>query len=125
MVQYMEGNKSMIEKHSHRQMRTVGSDRDRAIISNCGWKGGTSSRKALLIIRGETGGRMLTLDDLREAMNSGLSATAMAGNGPSLIDIADVIRGYDTDKELPVLFVDEEGGEEILSMFLYDMPVAA
>lgn len=115
----------MIEEHSRRQMRTVGSDRDRAIINDCGWKGGTSSRKALLIIRNEAGGRILTLDDLRDAMNSGLSMTAVAGNGPSLIDIADVIQGYDTDKELPVLFVDEEGGEEIISMFLYDMPVAA
>lgn len=115
----------MIDEHSRREMRAIGSNMDRAVINNCGWKGGTSSRKALLIIPGD-GGRMLTLADLREAMGSGLSATAMAGSGSSMVDIADIIQDYDTDRELPVLFVEEgEGGEEILSMFLYDIPVAA
>jgi len=116
----------MIEKHSRRKMRAVGSNHDRAVINDCGWKGGTASRKALLIIVGEpSAGRLLTLENLHDAMSSGLPTTAAAGNSSCLIDIADVISGYDTDKELPVLFVDEENGEEILSIFLYDIPVAA
>lgn len=116
----------MIDENSRREMRTIGSARDRAVVSNCGWRGGTSSRKALLIIVGEPAtGHMLTLGDLREAVANGLPTTAVAGNSSSLIDIAEVISGYDTDTELPVLFVDEDGGEELLSMFLYDIPVAA
>lgn len=114
----------MIDEQSRREMRTVGgTGRERAVINDCGWTGGTSSRKALLMIAGEAG-RVLTLDDLREAAESGLPTTASAGNGPSLIDIAEVIGGYDTDRELPVLFVDDEDGCERLSMFLYDIPVA-
>jgi len=113
----------MIDEHSRIEMRAVGSDRDRAVVNDCGWKGGTTSRKALLIVDGE--GRTLTLDDLREAVDCGLSAIAAAGNSSSMVDIAEVIAGYDTDKELPVLFIDDKDDEEILSMFLYDMPVAA
>ena len=57
----------MIDEHSRREMRTVGkTNRERAVINDCGWAGGTSSRKALLIMPGKPG-RMLTLDDLREA----------------------------------------------------------
>ncbi len=116
----------MIDEGSRRKMRVVGSGHERAVINDCGWKGGTSSRKALLVIIGEPSvGRMLTLENLCEAVNSGLPTTAVAGNSSCLIDIADVISGYDTDKELPVLFVDEKDGEEILSIFLYDIPVAA
>ncbi len=114
----------MIEERSRREMRTVGDACDRAVVNNCGWTGGISSRKALLMVAGEFG-RMLTLDDLSEAVANGLPATAKAGSGTSSIDIAEVIGGYDTAKELPVLFVDEDGGEEVLSMFLYDIPVAA
>ena len=56
----------MIDEHSRREMRTVGgTGRERAVINDCGWTGGMSSRKALLMIAGEAG-RMLTLDDLRE-----------------------------------------------------------
>lgn len=115
----------MIDEHSRREMRAVGSDSDRAVVNDCCWTGGTSSRKALLMIDGD-GGRMLTLDDLRRAAETGLPTTAKAGNSPIMIDIATVIMGYDTDRELPVLFVgDDGGGDEVLSMFLYDIPVAA
>jgi len=115
----------MIDKQSRMKMRAIGSDRSRAVVNDCGWKGGTSSRKALLIIVGEpSSGRLLTINDLRNATSCGLPATAVAGNSSSTIDIAKVIASYDTDKELPVLFVDEKDDEEILSIFLYDMPVA-
>jgi hypothetical protein len=41
------------------------------------------------------------------------------------VDIGEIIRNYNTDEELPVLFVDDdESGDEVLSMFLYDIPVA-
>lgn len=115
----------MIEEHAHKEMRSVGSGtRERAVINDCGWRGSPSSRKALLIVDEHSGGRLLTLDDLRNAALDGLPMTARAGNSSSLINIAEVIEGYDTDMELPVLFVDEEDGEETLSMFLYDMPGA-
>ncbi len=123
---FTEGaERDMIDEQSRREMRAVGLARDRAVVNNCGWKGDTSSRKALLIIVGEPSGRMLTLDDLREAVANGLPTAAVAGNSSSTIDITEVISGYDTDRELPVLFVEEDDGEELLSMFLYDIPVAA
>lgn len=118
----------MIDKHIRREMRAIGdSARERAVVNDCGWRDGTSSRKALLIVGDDPcgGGRMLTLHDLHEAESLGLPMTAQAGNGSSQVDIADVIIGYDTDTELPVIFVDEENGEETLSMFLYDMQQVA
>lgn len=109
----------MIDEHARKEMRSVGTTtRERAVINDCGWMGSRSSRKALLIVE-HSGGRLLTLDDLRNAALDGLPMTARAGNSSSLIDIAEVIEGYDTSEELPVLFVGEENSEEMLSMFLY------
>jgi len=115
----------MIDKRIRMEMRVVAGSRERAVIDDCGWSGGTSSRKALLVIEDDpSGGRVLTLDDLHDAVLQGLPSVAQAGSGRSEIDIADVITGYDTDVELPVLFVGEDsGGQETLSIFLYDMPV--
>lgn len=110
----------MIAKRIRMEMRAVGALREHAAISGCSWRGGTSTRKALLVICDHpSDGRLLTLKDLQDAALQGLPTVAQAGNGPSRIDIADVIADYDTDTELPVLFVDED---DALSMFLYDIP---
>jgi hypothetical protein len=43
----------------------------------------------------------------------------LATGGAAAVDVADVLGAYDTGSELPVLFVDEVGGEETLTLFLY------
>lgn len=85
--------------------------------------GGRSSRKALVVVVGRPGepssARMLAAAALDAAAGEGLPRLASAGHGGAAVDMADVLGAYDTDAELPVLFIDEESGEETLTMFLY------
>jgi len=77
-------------------------------------------RKALVVVVGEDGssGRILDMDGLKQAVAEGLDPTARAGGGQKVM-MADVIAGYETGREIPVLFVDEEDGAETLDIFLY------
>ena len=83
--------------------------------------GGRGSRKALVVVVGRPGepssARMLDAAALDAAVGEGLPRLATGGG--AAVDVADVLGAYDTGSELPVLFVDEEGGEETLTMFLY------
>jgi len=80
--------------------------------------GGRGSRKALVVVVGGPGesssARMLSAAALADAAGEGLPRLTSGG-----VDMADVLREYDTESELPVLFVDEVGGEETLTMLLY------
>lgn len=81
--------------------------------------GGRGSRKALVVVVGRPGerssARMLDAAALDAAVKEGLPCLANGG----AVDMADVLAAYDTGSELPVLFIDEERGEETLTVFLY------
>jgi len=90
--------------------------------------GGLSERKALVVVVGKPGtgeenqGRLLSLADLRVAVTENLSPTARAGGSDATVKMTDVLEGYNTGAELPVLFVEDDAdGEESLSMFLYGL----
>jgi len=89
--------------------------------------GGLAERKALVVVVGKPGtgeenqGRLLSLADLRLAVAESLSPTAKAGGSDTTVTMTDVLEGYNTSAELPVLFIEDADGEESLSMFLYGL----
>jgi hypothetical protein len=91
-------------------------------LSHAADAGGRRSRKALMVVVGAPGepssSRVLDAAALDAAVGAGLPRLATAPGGAA-VDMADVLGAYDTGSELPVIFVDEAGGEETLTMFLY------